>query len=380
MAGPYVARRDCHEDRGTFGGKGRSRRFKMAGRPKGGLGRVCLVLLGVLGGVLLCEVIAKTLLSVPLYGFDRGLFVEDETVGYRLRRSWTGRHSQPEYCYVIRTNSWGWRGPEPNLGVARRVLAIGDSVAFGQGVGDGKHICDLARVHLAEQVGDVDLLNASAPGYCLVNEVALLRELLREYQPLLVVHVFCVNDFGVKKSLRAADGFLLLHDHKRVCGALRSWLNQRSHVFCLLRKAYYVRFAPEPDYSLDVVGSYRESDLDFVEEKLTEMGRLCRGAGAKFVVFISPGPGTLGAPKGWLEPLLACLSERSIAYLSPGAAMCHEELETLVFPYDRHYNEAGCKVVSRSFVGLVERELKAIGVAGRREMPQDRQDSSDDAL
>ena len=345
-----------HPDGDGVASEGARRRL---GRPVGLLGRLCLAGFGVVAAGLMCELAARVFLSLPLYAFERGMFVKDEAAGYRLQRSWTGRHSQPEYSYVIRTNSWGWRGPEPRLEAARRVLVLGDSIAFGQGVEDGKHICDLAREHLVEQRGG-DLLNASAPGYCLVNEVPVLEELLPRYRPSLVIQIFCPNDFGARESLMVKDGRLLLDDPKRVAIAVRSWLNQHCHLYCLVKKVCYAHCAPKQDSSFDAPRSYEQNDLDFVVEKLVGMDRLCREADARFVVFISPGPGEIGRPQGWFESLLEALQERSIPCRNPGVSITPQQLREFVFPHDGHWNQIGCEELSHVLVDVIERQLGAI--------------------
>ena len=340
------------------GGENRAKGARRGRRLKVILVRLCLVGVFAAGMGLVCELAARMFLSLPLYTFEKGMFVKDDAVGYRLQHGWEGRHAQPEFDYRVRTNSWGWRGPEPNVAAARRVLVIGDSIAFGQGVADGKHMCDLARSHLAEQDPGTDLLNASAPGYCLINELAVLKELLPQYRPLLVVQILCFNDLGARESMTVEKGYLVQPGlNKNVRSSLRLWLNQHCHLFCLVKKVHYIRSAPTGVPSLGGFAPYKEKDHEFAMQQLTEMNRLCQEAGARFVVFVGPVPGTLGPPQGWLEAMLKSLGEASIPCRNPGATISPEGFEKFIFLHDRHWNEAGCKMAVGPFVELIEEEL-----------------------
>lgn len=328
--------------------------------------RLLTVSAGVVCGLLLAECFVRVFLCHPVYTFEQGMFVPDSHMGYRLARNWIGRHAQPEYSYTIRTNAWGWRGPGPRPTATHRVLVVGDSVAFGQGVQDGKHTCDLVRNHFAEAGRDIDLLNASAPGYCLSNEVAVMEEFLPRYLPSLVVHVFCVNDFGAQATLHVSHGFLTSEADYRPFAKLRCWLNRRSHAFCHMKRIYYRHWRSPDEITRFALVPYRQADVDYAVAAIAHMNALCKRGGAEFAVFISPHPRLLGSQRGWLKALLDGLHARRVSYCHPGQRLIPKQMAKLRYRHDGHWNEAGCRFLYPKLVDMIERKL---GIASSRAKP-----------
>lgn len=97
----------------------------------------------------------------------------------------------------IATNRHGLRGPDfawEKAPGARRVLAVGDSVAFGWGVSDGGTYADLLREAFARSSARWEVLNAGVPGFTSVQTLAAWRARLRTLRPDALVMSFCHND------------------------------------------------------------------------------------------------------------------------------------------------------------------------------------------
>jgi lysophospholipase L1-like esterase len=97
----------------------------------------------------------------------------------------------------VRVGSLGLRGPEvaePSPG-SRRVLVLGDSVAFGWGLEEAESF----PARLAQALGRLgtpaEVLNAGVPGYSLPSSVALYRELAPALAPHAVLLALSLNDF-----------------------------------------------------------------------------------------------------------------------------------------------------------------------------------------
>jgi lysophospholipase L1-like esterase len=143
--------------------------------------------------------------AIPLLILERGsrpfverlttLFERDAELGWRNRpladdTYWGAR---------VRINSAGLRGPERALAKpfgVRRVLVLGDSVAFGLLLEDDRETfpAQLER-ELAERTGTtIECLNASVCGWSTRQERLFLEREGEHWQPDLVVLAFVLND------------------------------------------------------------------------------------------------------------------------------------------------------------------------------------------
>jgi lysophospholipase L1-like esterase len=99
----------------------------------------------------------------------------------------------------IRVNAFGLRGPETGAGPApgvHRVLAIGDSATFGEGLAEADAFpAQLERELTARTGARYEVLNAGVQGYNTENELAFLRSRGLALQPEAIVLGFNLNDF-----------------------------------------------------------------------------------------------------------------------------------------------------------------------------------------
>ena len=140
-------------------------------RGLGGLTARLLVALAVF--LVAGEVLARVLDVVDrLNGYQRILYTRGPSLDlpYRLRPG-------VEITLLgapVRVNRLGFRGPEitpaPAPGV-HRVLVLGDSVVFGQGLEEEETVSGVLAVRLnAGGAGRYELINAGVPGYDAVAE------------------------------------------------------------------------------------------------------------------------------------------------------------------------------------------------------------------
>jgi hypothetical protein len=168
--------------------------------------------------------------------------VYSETYGWALRRDF---HYQGRNGEAITINRLGYRGREhsgPPAPGARRVVMLGDSVAFGTGVADGETFADRL-----EEAGGFEVVNLAVDGYGTDQELIRLEEEGLSYQPHDVILNFCVrNDYydnalpvalydgtSPKPYFTLEDGQLIRHDaHLRIGATTRLAvaLQERSHL------------------------------------------------------------------------------------------------------------------------------------------------------
>lgn len=95
------------------------------------------------------------------------------------------------------TNSWGLRGPEPDLKAPVRGLVLGDSYMQGLFVGDDQTPVECLKRDLAGRLGaPVEILNTGHLGYSPEQYEATLDEYAGRFHPQFVVVSIFANDFA----------------------------------------------------------------------------------------------------------------------------------------------------------------------------------------
>jgi lysophospholipase L1-like esterase len=168
------------------------------------IGRVARLVLGLAAAAALFlaagELLARALDVVDrLNGYNRFIYQRGPSVDlpYLLRPG----VETTVFGTPVRVNRLGLRGPEaeprPRPGV-HRVLVLGDSVVFGQGVAEDQALpAELGRRLNAANVGEYEVLNGGVQGYDAVAEARLLEAMGLALGPEIVVVSTSLNDYDV---------------------------------------------------------------------------------------------------------------------------------------------------------------------------------------
>ena len=164
--------------------------------------------LQAVGGWLAGAAVAAAIFLVTGEVLARALGIVDRLNGYA--RVLFARGPAPELPYVmrpgirttlgdieIRTNALGLRGPElsPRDPEAVRVLVLGDSVVFGQGVPEHETFPARLAVELEARGARAEAINAGVQGYDTAAEAALLAHIGPEIAPDVVLAGMSLNDY-----------------------------------------------------------------------------------------------------------------------------------------------------------------------------------------
>ncbi|MDR3636805.1 MAG: SGNH/GDSL hydrolase family protein [Isosphaeraceae bacterium] len=153
------------------------------------------------------------------------------------------------------TNSWGCRGPEPDVNASLRGLVLGDSNMQGLLVGDDETPPECLRRELEGRYGTrVSLLNTGHLGYSPEQFYHALVEYGDRFRPHFVVFSFCMNDFGTAFRPNANPRDLEDGQH---------WVDQIFH-YCRARSICVIA-APVP----------HEAAVTGVREEGNFPGRIC---------------------------------------------------------------------------------------------------------
>jgi hypothetical protein len=95
------------------------------------------------------------------------------------------------------TNSWGLRGPEPDLSAEWLGIVLGDSYMQGLFVGDRETPVECLKRDLKRRLGgSVEILNTGHLGYSPEQYYYSLLEYVKRFPPRFVVVSLFANDFG----------------------------------------------------------------------------------------------------------------------------------------------------------------------------------------
>ena len=165
-----------------------------------GKAKLCVAVVATLMAVLPIELWLRLRGYDPLHGPGGGNRIvirpsSNEQMGYELIPGASGRVFET----FVTVNALGYRGREIPLdrGPAKRVVVVGDSVTFGQGVAN-EDVYPEQLNDLAQRDGSAyEVVNLGVGGYDTLQEVAILEDKGLAYQPDLVVVGYCLNDISV---------------------------------------------------------------------------------------------------------------------------------------------------------------------------------------
>lgn len=219
----------------------------------------------------------------------------------------------------VRTNRLGFRDRERSAarpsGV-RRVIAAGDSIAFGLGVNDEEAFPQQLERRLAEGGAAVEVWNAGVPGYAMADHLGLLRKRLLALAPDVIVLQISRNDAAAPMQPPDPALFPLL----RVSGFARLWALARSNL-------------------LEDAPLFRESFRAYVDE--------CRRAGIRLVIFHE------GLPRSCAADVLGAAAASGVPVVDSGK----DTLPKL--PDDPHYSAEGNRMVAERLAPAVLAALSA---------------------
>lgn len=313
------------------------------------------VVLGLAASVAGCELFLRVFLPQPLYGFARGLFVPSERYGYALAPGARGRHSQPDYNYLIEANARGFRGPDPDFSAPRRVLVLGDSFGMAQGVDEGLGLVDVARAALKASDPGVEVFNTALSGYSTVNHEKVTAALAAEYRPALSVLLMHLNDLPYRASLKVWDGYLVIKPptRKRV---LRMWLNHHSHLFYLVKSFHYAFMKKERRFQgASLVPP--DADVAAFADKVARMRDTLAAAGGRLAVVNVAMYDDAATREASEAKIAGALKALNVPYTLWESVSPPEARTRFRFRHDQHWNAEGHRFYGGLLAALIREHL-----------------------
>lgn len=390
----------------------------MDAKPSGSpLVRIAQGLALTLASLLLCALVLEVGLRLFWDGYYQkfdpehpwGEFVFNPTRGWSLGPDFASVDWDTDFKVMRLHNSHGLRNPE--IAVEKpagktRVLAIGDSFVYGNGVENEEAF---PRV-LESLVPSLQVINAGVPLYSGAEELVALREEIAIWKPDIVIAAYFWNDlFGAYPGRYLQfqvkpDGSLHLDppdpptDHhpafdfhwrrhekrvKRYHFIARNsyaWrlLSDRIKVFTFITRSWWdalVRSLGDEREQTAVDRSQEEPAWELSLALLEEMSRVARDHDARFLLLVIPDQAQVEPDVDVydLPPYLDDVQERVVSFaeshdipvLDPLPALREIRLKDGMpqyFPNDRHWNAVG----HRHMAELLRDELRRRGWVGAR--------------
>ncbi|MHC4339593.1 MAG: SGNH/GDSL hydrolase family protein [Planctomycetota bacterium] len=192
-------------------------------------------------------------------------------------------------------NTAGWRDTEHAEKKPQgtyRILGLGDSFLFGQGV----RFEDICLTRLARRLAarsppgsTVEAINTGVFGFNTANERSLLRERGRAYDPDLVIVHFVPNDVErqlVLSSERPQVNFWIQH---LPTSMEPDWLSQHSKLWGWARQRY-LSHTQAQGYIESSLANYAASSAkwEFCRAALTEIKQICEREDCRLLIVIFP--------------------------------------------------------------------------------------------
>jgi hypothetical protein len=333
---------------------------------------VVLVPLLLVGGA---EVLLRVLLFSPLIkphpcrpslNHPQYLFMSDPETNYTLRPCFEGWEASlyGEFMAPVVINSLGLRAADVNTRICRpcqRVLILGDSFTFGEGVAYEDTFTARVEDQLQTNYGwRIQMFNGGVPSFSLGQMALRLKRLHGPLQPRLVVVCWLPMTFGREQNqgLQYLNGYLVPPNaipRLQVVGdnifqssyppgsrRARADLMLQSHFFfyyllkneaklSLHRRVMHVFFTQPQDFN--VPAPYLKKPL----ERIKAISDYCRDNGAGFgLVLLASNPATT-------DLISVFCKENNIPMISLASQLYTKNSphQDLIFQIDHHFNPSG---------------------------------------
>jgi acetyltransferase AlgX (SGNH hydrolase-like protein) len=316
----------------------------------------------------------------------------DPDVDYRLRPNARGRMSSPEYSASIKINSLGFRGEEISVAKSagvRRILFLGDSFTFGNGLSENETLPYFVGEELSRRHSSTfEIINGGVYGYCTANELDLFMKYGLPLKPDIVVILVMIHDMfdnpdwyeltsdGLLKRKQRMSQYV---NSRRVTGYIpgAGWLREHSHLF----KFVGMRVLPilnsggqserEPVREINQQTKVNESSPEFYEEQrgpfrvtvalLNRLAEAAKENDAKVILLTLEGGSSSNLYLPHEQLITAALNTGfSDALALPPVLATYQGQETLYFPQDKHWTSAATRFVAPKVADVIAR------VAGSR--------------
>lgn len=342
--------------------------------------KLALSAVSILFTLLLAEAALRTLsIGAVSRGSDwfaggnhpRFLFQPDRSSGYTLRPDFAGQEVSRghEFSVPVAINGQGWRIQPHTAPPPVEILAVGDSMTFGEGVAAGATYSAVIEEALGARV-----CNAGVPGYSSAQMLGRLRRFLPVLHPRMVVMTLsptwdrqrCATPFVYKDGyivgreyadrLLLLDGNLYLRETRLpVLGTATAYAERYSNLMrlalpALAKAGHRLLQRPRAEEPSAVA-------IEPTARNLKAGERLASQAGARFLaLFVDDRGDDFERDRKALEARLAALG---VPWLAVDEILPHTNWNKFSYPIDGHWNASGHQRVGEALAARIKPLLAA---------------------
>lgn len=277
---------------------------------------------------------------------------------------------RPSEAGPFATNELDLRDDPYEADAQRKILMLGDSVAWGDGL---EHMQDCFPYLLEELLrqadpqGGVEVINASVPGWSTFQQATYLEKHGLALEPDSVVLMFCLNDVTSRyvnlAQYGGGDEFLGMDTWSFVPG-VRGWLLRYSRAAQVFSRALQRRAREREEYDVSKMARDEwsvelEEAWNLVLEEIDSIAALARGGDLPLLVAIVPYRFQMRDPAKSRQPqdrLIEALQERGIPFLDLLPELVRMGSGATLFRDPSHLSIAGHRETARILFERLSRD------------------------
>lgn len=233
----------------------------------------------------------------------QSLGVRDDSLGHSLRSGNVIIERTPEFTATYITNSQGFRDRAVYCDTVpdgrTRILLVGDSFAFGQGVDYGDAWPMLLENGLRSSGRDVEIIKAGVPAYDTRTEVLQMRELVGRFHPDVVMMAFLPNDLFTNLPTEDSSEAMrrAVRETEETVAQVRAEKSVHLHLVTFAERVvmsadylYCALYAitPRKGYFATPLSEHVQAQLRTTRALLEMAKAICERSGARFLVVSIP--------------------------------------------------------------------------------------------
>lgn len=280
-------------------------------------------------------------------GTRAGLVEPDPDLIWRLKPSSSG---------ILATNQLGFRDTTYKANADYKILLLGDSVSWGDGVRMEKSYPFLLErmLNLDYPGKTFEVINTGVPGYSTFQQLIYLKKQGVKLKPNIIIHQFCLNDIVERYSVLfeyGGDNIFLGIDTRPSISGLNGFMVRHSRAYEWIIR-YLINFqSKKQEYAViqlaqDKLSTELENAWQLVLSEITQIAQIAKQENIPYLLVVAPYRFQLLNPSKTSQPqarLQQFSRKRNFKFfdLLDGFYTQHQLSATPLFNDENHFSEIG---------------------------------------